>query len=242
MKTAIVTLCVLAVANLLGVVGFVAWLFASDRLNQDRIDRIRTMLSTTVAQDTAAAAAEQKKAEEQTKKAEEEKKLAGLPETAAAMLARQREESEAKEAMILRLRQEIGQLQAQLVKANETVAADRERVTADQKALAAQRDQLRKKRQTEQFKSALAALEAQKPAAARQILQVLIDGGRTNEAVDYLEAMGEEARAKLIGEFAKADGNLAAELLTAIRARGAESAPGGPPAKPPAPAGVPTGG
>lgn len=242
MKAVIVTVCVLAIANLLGIVGFVGWLYGSDRLNRERIDRIRAILSPTLAEDAVAAATEQKKAEEEVKKKEEEAKLAGSPETAASLLARQREAEEAKEATIVRLRQELTQLQAQLAKANELVAADRDAVTQQQKAVAAQREQLRKKKQTEQFKSALASLEAQKPAVARQILQALIDQGRTTDVIDYIEAMGEETRAKLIGEFAKTDQKLAADLLSAIRARGVESPPGGSPVKPAAPAGVPTGG
>ncbi len=220
MKGVWITVCVLAIANLLGVVGFVAWLYASDRLNDDRVQRIRSILGETITAETARLGAERKQEEEAQRAREQAARFEGDPESAAAAIQRQRQEAEVRQATILRLREEISQLQAELVRARESADAEKRQIESARRDLDARRNALDRTRASEQFRQVLSALEAQRPGVARQILQAMLDAGRRDEVLEYLAAMQDEARAKVVAEFAKADERLAADLLSELRVRG----------------------
>lgn len=220
MKGVWITVCVLAIANLLGVVGFVAWLYASDRLNDDRVQRIRSILGETITAETVRLEAERKQEEEALRAREQAARFEGDPESAAAAIQRHREEAEVRQATILRLREEITQLQAELVRARESADTEKRQIEAARRDLDSRRNALDRTRASEQFRQVLSALEAQRPGVGRQILQAMLDAGRRDEVLEYLSAMQDEARAKVVAEFAKTDERLAADLLSELRVRG----------------------
>jgi hypothetical protein len=225
MKGVFIAISVLAIANLLGVIGFVGWLYQSGRLDRERVDRIRAVLGETIAEEKVRVAAEKAKAEEEAKKEAAEARLRGDPETAGAALVRQREKSEVQEATIMRLRQELTQLTAEMAASREAIDRDRSDLDAKTKALAAKTNKAQDAKKAEQFKQTLGALEAQKPALARQALQAMLDQGRRDQVLEYLAAMQEDTRAKLVTEFIKTDERLAADLLQGLLTRG--TAPAG---------------
>jgi hypothetical protein len=223
MKSIWIIISTLAIINLLGIVGFVGWLVNSGRLDQDRIDRIREVLTEPIAMEKARLAEQAAKDEAKAKEDAEAKRRSGTPESAAEAIRRHRDELEAKEALVARLRQEVAQLQAQLATQRSKIDADRVALDERAKALADREMELNSSLQSEQFKTALSALEAQKPPAAKQILQTLIDDQRKDQAVSYLAAMGERARTRIIAEFIKSDEKLAADLLERLRTRGVDA-------------------
>jgi flagellar basal body-associated protein FliL len=225
MKSIWIIISTLAIINLLGIAGFVGWLVSSDRLDQDRIDRLREVLSEPIAMEKARLAEQAAKDEAKAKEDAEAARRSGTPESAGEAIRRHRDELEAKEALVARLRQEVAQLQAQLATQRTKVDTDRAALDERTKALADREMELNSSLQSEQFKSALSTLEAQKPPAAKQVLQTLIDDQRKDQAVSYLAAMGERARTRIIAEFIKGDEKLAADLLERLRTRGVDAGP-----------------
>ena len=70
---------ILAIANLLAVVGFIGWLVATDRVNRDRLERVREIFHPTIAAEKTAIAETETKDAEQVKLAEEQKRLLETP-------------------------------------------------------------------------------------------------------------------------------------------------------------------
>lgn len=213
----------IAVANLLGLVGFMLWLKATDRLNGERVTKVRAMLSETITLENKRLAEEKAKADAEAKEKAAKAKLAGLPESAADQIERQREADEIRQQTILRLREEVQQLKATLTRQEEQIAQDKAALADAEKRLSAREAELTKGVGSASFKAALASLESQKPAAARQVLQAMIDEQKRDEAVAYLAAMGDRARSKVIAEFIKSDQKLAADLLEQLRTRGIQA-------------------
>lgn len=224
----------LALANLLGIIGLVMWLKATDRLDGERVQKLREILAMPITEEKAKAAVAATEAQVKEKAHVEEAKRTGPTETAAEALDGQRDKEEAKQAQMLRLREEIKQLQAALQK--QKFDLDNERLQVDdlKKKLEAKQIEISKTGGTEQFKLALAALESQKAPAARQVLVALIGDGKREEALTYLANMDAGKRSKIMTEFIKSDEKLAAELLESLRTRGVE-APTRPQAQAPTP-------
>lgn len=223
MKTVWTILATIAIANLLALLGFVGWLAASDRLNRDRLQKIRAVLAPTLASEATAAKAAEDEAQSQAKTAAEAKRFEGTPESAAENIERTRAEEDHQLQTSVRLRREIDDLRRQ-------VLADRVKVDEDRQTLAAEREAFNKDRTestklaaSEQFKQALATLESQKPKDAQQVLKKMIDGQSIKQAVEYLAAMQERTRTKVMAEFIKGDPALAATLLERLRDRAAPS-------------------
>ncbi len=220
MKTLWNIVAVLAVMNLAAVVAVVLWLRSSDRLDSDRVQRIREMLSETVTDEKARGAAEAVAKVEQTKTQNEQAKRTGDSVTSEQAITAARDRSEAELASVMRIREESRQLQAALQKQQAELEKEKAEVAEIRKKLDAKQAEINNTGGDKQFKQALSALEAQKPAAAKQILQVLLAEGKRTETLDYLAAMEEGVRAKIIGEFVKGNDGVATELLEGLRTRG----------------------
>lgn len=229
MRSLWIIISTLAIANLLGIGAFVGWLAATDRLSKDRMTKIREMLAKTNAQERADVAASEAAQAEAAKAAAAEAKMRVPPESSPDAMVRTTEADELAALRLARTRDEVRQMQQQLDARQWTLDREREQLEADKKALEAKTTEVARTLGSEQFKQALASLEAQKPADARKVLQALIDQQRVDQAVLYLSAMTERARARILAEFIKADKALAASLLEQLRTRGitgeASSAP-----------------
>ena len=79
MKTLLKLVLVLAVANLLAVAGFVGWLFASGRVDGDRVTRVRDIFRPTIAEEQASLADAATTAAEADRLAADELRIRGLP-------------------------------------------------------------------------------------------------------------------------------------------------------------------
>lgn len=216
---------VLAVVNLIAIGGVLAWLSTTGRLNGERIHKVREMLREPIPAEKARLDADAAKAAEAVKADEKKARQAGLPETAAGQLDRQRDAADIRQQTILRLREEVEQLRATLARQEEQLAGDKQALADAEKRLADREAQLARNTGAANFQAALASLESQKPQAARLVLQALIDGGKRDEAVAYLAAMQDRVRGKVLAEFIKTDEKLAAGLLEQLRLRGIDAPP-----------------
>lgn len=220
MKLLWAVLSTLAVANILGLAGFVLWLGATDRLDTGRVERIRQVFTTTIADETAKAAADAAAADVANAAAAETKFLSGSAETAETAIARGETGEAVRLQHLLRRERELGDLRRVLDRQEADVRALREALAAEREAFEAYRRAIDETVGTEQFKKALATLEGQKPADAKAVLASVIADGKTDDVVEYLNGMDDRARNRIVAEFVKDDPALAADLLERLRTRG----------------------
>lgn len=231
MKTLWTVLTVIAVANMLALLGLVGWLRTSDRLDMARIAEVRGLFVETTAQRKAREEEQRSKSEAEEKAAAERAKQGQPPLTAADVLATKIEQGKLDQERLQSLKREVQLLQ-------ETLRRERAQLETDRAAFQKERSEFEQARkvvvQTEgsvQFKKALATIEGLKPDKAKTALQELLDLKQVDQVVSYLNAMQERTRTKIIDEFIKSDPKVATDLLERIRtrgilARGPETAPG----------------
>lgn len=221
---------ILAIANLLGLLGFTAWLWRGDRLNPDRVERIRTLLAETAADELV--------------RLEEQARL--LDEKSADVLAAQHEAvpavstqellDERMEAVRLdrqraeRLRREVDDLKRTLTRERLAIDRDRESLRIDQARFDALRRKIGEIEGSEQFRNALSVLKGLKPDEAKTLLmQEIVDHPETGaldsdsgflRVITYLDALPDRQRTKIMGEFVADDPPLAAQLLEGLRTKG----------------------
>ncbi len=234
-------LAVLAVANLLGMGGFVLWLQGTGRLSVDRLRAVRAALTPTLTEEAAAAAAAAAAAETADKERKEAARMAAPPESASEAIERQKQHDDATLQTVLRARREIDDLRRQLLDERAKLDGEWAALAADKKAWAAQREDVERLASSKQFKQALTTLEAQKPKDAQQLLKLIHSGQSlpaagaqpapaasatgSAQAVAYLAAMQERTRGRVLAEWIKDDPAVAAELLESLRRRGVGEAP-----------------
>jgi hypothetical protein len=226
MKLLWTTLSVLAVANLLALVAFIGWLAASDRLDTARAREVRVMFKETLKERHAREEAEKKKLEDERLAAEARAHAQVPPVPAKSALEFRLDQSQADQARLDGIRREVQILQ-------ETLGRERVSLDAEWTKLRAEREDFEKARkvvaETEgnaQFKKTLATLEGLKADKCKSALGELIKGNNIDQAVAYLNAMGERTRTKVLDEFLKEDPKLATDLLERLRTRGLSVAGG----------------
>jgi hypothetical protein len=224
-------LAVVAVSNVLGLLAFVGWLKASDRLDRERLHEVRAVLTKTAAQRTSEAQAAALKAEQDQKSAALQAKAGTLPVTAAESLDLKIQLSQFDQARLEAMRRDVAILQ-------DTLRRERQSLETDRAALAKEREEFERARKivadtegSAQFKKTLASYESLKPDKSKLALQQLLEQKQVDQAVSYLDAMQERTRTKIIEEFLKDDPKVATDLLERLRTRGmlarAPESPGG---------------
>jgi flagellar motility protein MotE (MotC chaperone) len=219
---------VLALTNLLAIAGFVGWLHTSGRINRDRIERVRQVFATTVAQDEAGAQQGEMDAQLAAAAAEEAAKVGTPPLTAEQRLEAGLARDETSSQHAQRVQRETADLIATLLR--ERAELDRLRAEFDKqvKDFDEMRARIAKEEGTEQFAKTVALYQSLKADQAKAMMQSLIRGGGTDQVVSYLNALPPRTASKIIAEFEKGDSALAADLLERLRMRGnavAESPP-----------------
>jgi hypothetical protein len=217
-------LSVVAIANLLALIGFVGWLKATQRLDSARVTEVRQLLRETIPAKKAREAEDQKKLDE-AKKEEEAKAHAQLPPvTASDTLALKLQQSQADQARLESIRRDVQIMQDTLKRERASLDAGWAQLKKEREDFEAARKQIADTEGDAQFKKTLATLQALKPDKARLALQQLIAANNVPQAVSYLNAMQERTRTKIIDEFLTDDPKLAADLLERLRTRGLTAA------------------
>lgn len=221
LKALFLAISTLAIAHIIALAGFVAWLHQGDRLNMDRVNQIRAIFAQTITAEEAAAAKEARAVADEESAQAKAALEANPPAPAATKLSligdlddlnlvtveRLRKEGEDLRNTIARQRAQIEQAQAELAKEREDFLRLRE--------------EIRKTEGSTQFKKALQRYEGLKPDQAQAVFQTLIDEGETDQVVSYLNAMQPRTSSKIISKFPP---EVAADLLERIRKRGVETA------------------
>lgn len=230
MRTIWNALSILAIANLLGLGAFAGWLFMSDRLDGQRVEQIREMLSETINQEKARLDDEANALEEARLQAEADAKKTALPLGTMDSVSLKLELSEIDRQRLLRRQREMTDLQLSLQRERELLDRDVASFEAEKADFESWRTRLLEIEGADQFKKTLATYEGMKAKDATASLQALLDLGDRDQVVTYLSAMDERKRTKIMTEFNEADPGVAADLLEALRTRGTELRDAGEPA------------
>lgn len=239
MKRLMTAFSVLAIINLLGILGAAGWLVATKRLNKDRLDAVREILHEPISADDTS---DGEDAEAQPKLETED----GIPVDGTAdplpdnpplpaeqLVSLQQEFDQAAEFRAQRFEREGTVLTQtstlvfrQLDRERKEFEDERDRFEQRQAGIAAMRG-------NEQFQAALSVLSAVKPADAQSMLQEIIDGragalsvddpadlSGMDRAVAYLDELDERIRGKVMAEFVKESPTVAADLLERLRTYG----------------------
>jgi hypothetical protein len=221
MKTMLKLLIVLAVANLLAVAGFVGWLFASGRVDGERLSRARDIFRPTIAEEKAALAEAELSAAEAERLAADDLRIRGLPLASSEEIA---EEERFRERALLAMRslEEQHQRMQDDLSSRESAVTEREQALAERQSDWERSIADAKGRQTNaQFRKAVRLLEAAPPKQGREWIHELLRTGQEDLAVAYLDAMNPAKSANLLKAFkAEGDAAVATDLLNRLQKLG----------------------
>lgn len=241
MRSIWIAFSTLAVANLLALLGFFFWLQGTGRLNPERVERVRMLFATTVAQDQAEA--DKKTAEEQAAamKAAEDAKVGTQPLAAEQQLAEKSAKEELDSQVSRRMQRETNDLLNTLVREREELERQRAEFQSQVDAFVAMRKRIADEEGSEQFQKTVSVYQSVKPAEAKNMMNALIAAGQKEQVVAYLNALSPRISSKLIAEFEKDDPAVASDLLERLRLRGTAVAGSASPAGKPVAARPPEG-
>ncbi len=222
MKKLIKALLVVAVLNLIAVLLGVGWVFASGRVDTQRVTEVVDMFSeTTTARDQRIKSEEAQAAAEL---AEQEKDLPKLAMNSDELNDVRLQLTQIDRARLERMQREINDLQNTLKRERALLASERTDFEEERSEFKAMRERLKEIEGSDQFNKSLTVLKNMRPRDAKEMLSVLIDDGKWEQVVSYLSALGGGITTEVLAEFIKADeAELAAGLLESIRMRGRET-------------------
>ncbi len=222
---------ILAVAHLLALAGFVGWLVATGRLDADRVERVRSMLAETIADEQARLVLEAEVVAAATGDVEADVYV--IPVSASAMVEERLALEDAGSDSLRRSKAEIDALRSALAQERVVIDGEREGFLRERDVFEKMRAEIDELEGDEQFRKALGVLQGMKPEDASAVIMELINGGGLlaieggadgmTQAVAYLDQMSSRARTKIMTEIKDTDVGLAAELLERLRTHGLES-------------------
>lgn len=237
-------LSVVAVANLLALLGFVGWLKADDRLDADRARAVRAVFGKTLTEEAAEVAKAKADQEASEKAAAEAKRRDQPPLTAEQRVALRLEATEIDRQRMERLQREVEDLRRVLATERSMLDRDRAAFAAEKGAFEAASAATRRALEDGQFQKTLTVLSTMKPKDAVGLLTQMLKGeslpladqapalasggvasteaepaAGEEQVVSYLDAMDEKPRGRIMTELAKSDPALATRLLSRIRDR-----------------------
>tara|TARA_R110000737_G_scaffold2923_6_gene8587 strand:+ start:53945 stop:54664 length:720 start_codon:yes stop_codon:yes gene_type:complete len=223
MKKLTKALMVVAVLNLFAVLAGVGWVFASGRMDKQRVLEVVDLFEeTTIGRDTRIKAEE---AEAAAALAEQEVGLPELAMNSGELNSIRLQLTQIDRARLERMQREITDLQNTLKRERAMLANERTDFQIQRDAFEAMRIRIAEIEGSDQFTKSLAVLKESKPKDSMAMLSVLIAQGKREQVVTYLSALSNGIRTEVIAEFVKADeAVLAAGLLESIRMRGQETA------------------
>ncbi len=223
MKKLTKALMVVAVLNLIAVLAGVGWIFASGRVDKQRVLEVVDMFEETTDGRDARIKAEE--AEAAAAVAAEEGDLPQLAMNSGELNNIRLQLTQIDRARLERMQREITDLQNTLKRERALLASERTDFEAQRTEFEEMRVRIAEIEGSDQFTKSLAVLKESKPKDSMQMLSVLIQQGKREQVVTYLSALSNGIRTEVIAEFVKADeAELAAGLLESIRMRGQETA------------------
>jgi len=249
MKQIAIILGTLLVVHLLAALGLVAWLGATERLSEERVERVVDIFRPTLEQERQ----QEKEAAEAEKQAREQaERLAWLesasdgPLTIADRLRAERQASELRMQRTQKLQAEIAQLKDHLERVKGEIAQQKKQLEQERESFEAYRERERQLRRDENFQQAVRLYEQLKADQAKQMLLNLIRESQAKAAqasqeesesrrqaleaeseqqmervIDYFAAMQQRKAAAILEEFeTEQELLLATQIIEKLRRRG----------------------
>jgi len=223
MKKLTKVLMVMAVLNLIAVLAGVGWVFASGRVDKQRVLEVANLFEeTTSGRDMRI---RKEEADAAAALAFEETALPELAMNADELNDIRLQLTQIDRARLERMQREISDLQDTLKRERALLASERVDFEIQRDAFSAMRNRLEEIEGSDQFGKSLAVLKESKAKDSMAMLSVLIGQGKREQVVTYLSALSTGVRTEVIAEFVKSGEEvLAAGLLESIRMRGQETA------------------
>lgn len=222
MKKLIKALMVVAVLNLIAVLAGVGWVFASGRVDKQRVMEVVDMFEeTTMGRDSRV---EIEEVEAAALLANEERALPDLAMNADELNNVRLQMTQIDRSRLERMQREISDLQNTLKRERALLSNERLDFETQRKAFDSMRQRLASIEGSDQFGKSLSVLKESKAKDSKAMLSVLIDQNKREQVVTYLSALSTGVRTEIIAVFVKdGDAELAAGLLESIRMRGQET-------------------
>jgi len=226
MRTLWNVVSVMAVANLIALLVFVGWLWRSDRLDLDRIHRLRDAFATTISAEETAAQQTKSEIEEEDRQAVLDALRADPPLPSSAQIARTSGQGDRASQAMRRVQDQTELHRAELdrrftdLETKEAAFAEREQVWEEGIADDAAR------RADEQFQKTVKLYEQLAGKTAKRMLLELVrqQNGDLDQAVAYLDAMTLRAATKTLKELkTEPENELATRLLERVRTFGTDA-------------------
>lgn len=208
---------IMAVANVIAAVAMLGWLIATHRLSPSRIHALRTLFAEPTYAEAARLAAEAEAAEQEAASAREQAMIGTMPVTADMRLSILRENEEVVRQQNERVQRETRDLLDTLRRERQALDAMVEDFQKDKVAFEQMRQMIAERETSEQFRSTLKVLEGMRARDAADVLNALIETGKIDQAVAYMDAMAARNSSKIMAEFRAQDPRLAADLLERLR-------------------------
>jgi len=203
------------------------WLYMTGRLSSDRVQKTIDLYKPTIAQ-ARARAEKAKELEEQARQTAIEaarlKEAADGPITLTDRLQAEKEADEVARLRLERFQREVADLRARMENDKRLLTRQKEEIEAARQELEQKLQAREEKLASEDFKKAVAMIEALKPKQARDHFVYLMQQDETDVAVDYLAAMNPRKAGAVLREFKEGQQQIAqrAELVRQLRTRGVD--------------------
>lgn len=226
LRASMLGLGLFAALNLAALAMLTTWLLITGRMDGERFDRLRRIVSTPVETERLEVQRAALNAEAAAHASRERERLAMMPRTSEERLA-----AVDRELDRIQIRQRLMEDEARLLSRSldERLALAREqqaKLERDERAFTEGAAQLQSERSDAQFKKTVELLESASPKQAKEWLIELASTGRRNDAVRYLDSMSRFAASRVMRELKSAEETaLAADLLEALRRRTGDVAP-----------------
>ena len=217
-------LVALVLLHVLAALGGVGYLWASGRLDRDRVRGLVETFKLTIEEEKQQVAEAEALAEENRKKQAELARLEGLkrgPVTLADQLQTTHQDEDASLHKLNRMRREIGDLQRQVEIAKELIAKQRAGLEAERGAFDERVRRYKQMKEDGDFRRAVRMYESLKPKMAKRMFRNLLAAGEQRQVVNYLAAMKMRKAAGVLNEFKTPEEVAeATDLVRQLRERG----------------------
>lgn len=224
MRTLGKVIAAMSVLHVVAALAFVGWLAGTDRLDRDRVERVKAIFAMTVAEETAE--------EEALALAEAEaiavtERVAALDEKAAGVgsaderVEDDRTQHEIAMRKLEKTQSDVKALLRNLDFAQRKVEREREELQTKQALLDKRLKEIEQRANDKGFQNAIALYESLPPKQVKSMFLELIAGGDSDQVVAYMESMDPRKAGKVLQEFKSPDElKRATDLTERLRLRG----------------------
>ena len=223
MKTLYHVIMVVAFINLLAMITFAGWLYGTDRVDGDRLWEVKEKFAETIAEQKTREDEESTKAEAVRLEAERMARLSGVGGVASTsdQLEVEQERNEILLRQLERTRREIQSLQDNLLLSRQRMERRSEELVEQSRQLEARLNEIEARFNDDGFKRTVVMFETLPSKQVKQMFLDLMENGKTDQVVAYLQAMQSRKAAGVLKEFKNpVEIQRAVELTEKLRQQG----------------------